>query len=179
MFDIGFTELMVVAVVALVVLGPERLPKAARFAGLWVRRARAQWASVKSELERELAADELKRNLKDAKQAVRDTEQAMREGEADARREFEQVRESLKGVAATATANVTETQSESTDTNADTAPTDAGDAVMTPLPATAADIPAEAEAEPEADPEDAVASDDAQPDLFGPPPADTGKGRPA
>ena len=35
MFDIGFSELLVIAVVALVVLGPERLPKAARFAGLW------------------------------------------------------------------------------------------------------------------------------------------------
>ena len=56
MFDIGFSEMLVIAVVALVVLGPERLPKAARFAGLWVRRARAQWNSVKDELERELAA---------------------------------------------------------------------------------------------------------------------------
>ena len=43
MFDIGFSELFLTAIVALVVLGPERLPKAARFAGLWVRRARAQW----------------------------------------------------------------------------------------------------------------------------------------
>ncbi len=41
MFDIGFSELFLIAIVALVVLGPERLPKAARFAGLWVRRARA------------------------------------------------------------------------------------------------------------------------------------------
>ncbi len=65
MFDIGFSELLVIAVVALVVLGPERLPKAARFAGLWVRRARAQWDSVKQELERELEAEELKRSLHD------------------------------------------------------------------------------------------------------------------
>ena len=55
MFDIGFTELLLIAVVALIVLGPERLPNAARFAGLWVRRARAQWHSVKAELERTLA----------------------------------------------------------------------------------------------------------------------------
>ncbi|MFD0320390.1 Sec-independent protein translocase protein TatB [Lysobacter gummosus] len=41
MFDIGFSEVFVIAIVALIVLGPERLPKAARFAGLWVRRARA------------------------------------------------------------------------------------------------------------------------------------------
>lgn len=63
MFDIGFSELLLVAVVALLVLGPERLPKAARFAGLWVRKARAQWYSVKSEFEREMASDELKRSV--------------------------------------------------------------------------------------------------------------------
>jgi sec-independent protein translocase protein TatB len=43
MFDIGFSELLIIAVVALLVLGPERLPRAARLAGMWVRRARAQW----------------------------------------------------------------------------------------------------------------------------------------
>lgn len=63
MFGIGFSELLLVAVIALLVLGPERLPKAARFAGLWVRRARAQWYSVKSELERELATEDLRRSL--------------------------------------------------------------------------------------------------------------------
>ena len=61
MFDFSLGEMLVVALVALVVLGPERLPKAARFAGLWVRRARAQWYSVKSELERDLAAEELRK----------------------------------------------------------------------------------------------------------------------
>ena len=74
MFDLGFGEMLMIALVALVVLGPERLPKAARFAGLWVRRARAQWYSVKSELERELAADELKRNLDAARTAATDVE---------------------------------------------------------------------------------------------------------
>ena len=64
MFDIGFSELLVIAVVALLVLGPERLPRAARMAGLWVRRARAQWYSVKAEFENELADDELRRSLK-------------------------------------------------------------------------------------------------------------------
>ena len=72
MFDIGFSELLVIAVVALIVLGPERLPKAARFAGLWVRKARAQWYSVKSEFEREMAADELRRSLADPARQLRD-----------------------------------------------------------------------------------------------------------
>lgn len=64
MFDVGFSEILIIAVVALIVLGPERLPKAARLAGLWVRKARAQWYSVKAELERELLDEELKRSLK-------------------------------------------------------------------------------------------------------------------
>lgn len=64
MFEVGFSEMLVIAFVALVVLGPERLPKAARFAGLWVRRARAQWYSVKAELEREIAAEQLTAELK-------------------------------------------------------------------------------------------------------------------
>lgn len=93
MFDFGFSELLLIAVVALVVLGPERLPKAARFVGLWVRRARAQWYSVKSELERELAAEDLKRDMQDAQAAMRDLETSMRTSGEDARREFEAMRE--------------------------------------------------------------------------------------
>ena len=81
MFDIGFSELLVIAVVALIVLGPERLPKAARFAGLWVRRARAQWHSVKDELERELAADELKRSLRETRDALRETGESLRDAQ--------------------------------------------------------------------------------------------------
>lgn len=72
MFDVGFSEILVIAVVALLVLGPERLPKAARFAGLWLRRARAQWNSVKAELENELADEELRRNLQQARSELHD-----------------------------------------------------------------------------------------------------------
>ena len=72
MFDVGFSELLVIAVVALLVLGPERLPRAARFAGLWVRRARAQWHAVRNELEQELAAEDLRRSLDEANAAIRD-----------------------------------------------------------------------------------------------------------
>lgn len=71
MFDVGFSELLIVAVIALLVLGPERLPKAARFAGLWVRKARAQWYSVKSELELELAQEEMKKHLQDAENSIK------------------------------------------------------------------------------------------------------------
>jgi sec-independent protein translocase protein TatB len=78
MFDVGFSELLVIAVVALIVLGPERLPKAARFAGLWVRRARAQWHSVRAELERDIAAEELQRSLRETGAAMREAQAALR-----------------------------------------------------------------------------------------------------
>jgi sec-independent protein translocase protein TatB len=66
MFDVSFVELLIIGVVALVVLGPERLPAAARTLGGFVRRARRSWQSVRSEFERELAADELKRSIRDS-----------------------------------------------------------------------------------------------------------------
>lgn len=95
MFDIGFSELLLIAVVALVVLGPERLPKAARFAGLWVRRARNQWDSVKQELERELHADEIKRQFREAQQSVQDTEAQLRASGEAARRHAEELRQDV------------------------------------------------------------------------------------
>ncbi|MGV8922960.1 MAG: Sec-independent protein translocase protein TatB [Thermomonas sp.] len=85
MFDFSFGEMLLVGLVALVVLGPERLPKAARFVGLWVRRARAQWYSVKSELERELASEELRRSLADGQQVMRETEAELRSADAQFR----------------------------------------------------------------------------------------------
>ena len=64
MFDIGFWELLVIGVVALLVIGPERLPKVARTAGLWLGRARRFVSSVKADIDREIAADELKKVLR-------------------------------------------------------------------------------------------------------------------
>jgi sec-independent protein translocase protein TatB len=92
MFDIGFSEIFLIAVVALLVLGPERLPKAARFAGLWVRRARAQWYSVKAELENELADEELKRSLKQTHAELMDARDALAQGGAALKQQVEDAR---------------------------------------------------------------------------------------
>jgi sec-independent protein translocase protein TatB len=71
MFDIGFWELTVIAVVALIVIGPERLPGLARNVGMWVGRARRFVGSVQSEINQELAkADELKRLLDEQKKII-------------------------------------------------------------------------------------------------------------
>lgn len=68
MFDIGFWELVVIGVVALVVLGPERLPVAVRTAAHWIKLIRSTANSVKSELEQELKLQELHNDLKKAEQ---------------------------------------------------------------------------------------------------------------
>ncbi|MFT3755580.1 MAG: Sec-independent protein translocase protein TatB [Pseudoxanthomonas sp.] len=171
MFDIGFTELLVIAVVALVVLGPERLPKAARFAGLWVRRARAQWDSVKGELERELAAEELKSSLREAQDVADQVKRSVREAGAQVQRELTQAQEAVKEsvtqlgepMAEAAKAGVLEAPAETTSSEAAVEVADEA-----PI-ANAEDAPAEPQAELPAEPPPAAPQDDVQPDLFAAP----------
>ena len=68
MFDIGFFEIIFIMVIALLVVGPERLPRIARTAGLWVGKMRGFVSSIKADIDKELAAEELKKVL--AKQAA-------------------------------------------------------------------------------------------------------------
>ncbi|TDJ40643.1 MAG: twin-arginine translocase subunit TatB [Gammaproteobacteria bacterium] len=63
MFDVGFPELILVSVIALLVLGPERLPEALRTMGLWLGRLRRSFNTVKAEIEREIGMDEIRRQL--------------------------------------------------------------------------------------------------------------------
>lgn len=63
MFEIGFPELILIAIVGLLVIGPERLPEALRTLGLWIGRMRRSFTNVKSEIEREIGMDEIRRQL--------------------------------------------------------------------------------------------------------------------
>jgi len=63
MFDIGFWELLLIAVVALVVVGPERLPKLVRVSGLWIGRASASVRAIRNDIASELRAEELQQAL--------------------------------------------------------------------------------------------------------------------
>jgi sec-independent protein translocase protein TatB len=85
-FDIGFAELLLVAIVGLLVLGPERLPVAVRTVSLWLRQLRRSFNSIKSEIERELNAEEFKQQLHN---------DAILESFRDA---GEDLKESLKGI---------------------------------------------------------------------------------
>ena len=65
MFDVGFAELLIIGLVALVVIGPERLPGLARTAGAWLGRAKRFVTDVKSDIDEELRTEELKRIMKE------------------------------------------------------------------------------------------------------------------
>jgi sec-independent protein translocase protein TatB len=134
-FDVGFSEVLLIAVVALLVLGPERLPKAARFTGLWVRRARSQWDSVRSELERELAAEDLKRSVEEVRRQAGQIAQDMGSNDAALKRDAQALEEEIRSAAPIVTTPTTPT----TPTTQDNA---------TPVSAIAPDA-ADAAAEPE------------------------------
>jgi sec-independent protein translocase protein TatB len=80
MFDIGFWELCLVGLVSLLVIGPERLPKAARIAGFWVGKTRNMMASVKAEIKEELQAEEMRQIIKEQAD-LEEFHQALEEGE--------------------------------------------------------------------------------------------------
>ena len=113
MFDVGFSELVVIGVVALVVLGPERLPKVARTAGHLFGRLQRYVATVKADLNRELEFSELAKVKQEVQEAARAFEQSAQQHVQSAEAEARAVSASLEPPVAAATASVTSpTQSE-------------------------------------------------------------------
>lgn len=78
MFDIGFSELIVCAIVALVVIGPERMPEAVRTVGLWIGRFKRSLRETRSEIERQIGVDDIRRQLHN-EEIMRNLEQARRD----------------------------------------------------------------------------------------------------
>jgi len=96
MFDIGFWELAVIGLVALLVLGPERLPAAARTAGQWLGRARRTISQIRTDIESELDAGELKNSIESA--GLRDLEAMGNDIRRDVSKLDSDVRESVEQV---------------------------------------------------------------------------------
>ena len=71
MFDVGFTEIFLLALIGLLVLGPERLPGVARTVGGFVRKARASWVSLRNTIESELAEADLSAPIKKTSEELR------------------------------------------------------------------------------------------------------------
>lgn len=128
MFDVGFSEMIVIAVVALLVLGPERLPKAARTAGQLIGRLQRYVAGVKADIERELQLEELKKLQAQIESQARELQETMRRQQealqAPVRETIEEARAALSPTGSIA------------ETSAVTAASAAGD---TPFPQTSAE----------------------------------------
>ena len=96
MFDVGFTELMVIAVVALIVIGPERLPGVARTVGHLLGRAQRYVNDVKSDINREMQLEELKKLQSQVADSARNFEQSIRDEVDSARTSLGSVTEHLE-----------------------------------------------------------------------------------
>jgi sec-independent protein translocase protein TatB len=95
MFDIGFSELIVIGIVALVVIGPERLPRVARTAGLLLGRMQRYVNEVKADINREIQLDELKKLQSDVQQSVHDFERGFTDEMRSIERSVEEAADSV------------------------------------------------------------------------------------
>jgi len=103
MFDIGFSEIVVIAVVALVVIGPERLPKTARTLGLLFGRLQRYVNDVKSDIRREMELDELRGLQREIQGAAREFEQSVKTAADDVSTGVRRVEHELNSAGAEAT----------------------------------------------------------------------------
>lgn len=108
MFDIGFWELAIIALVALLVVGPERLPKLAYTAGKWLGKGRRVLQQVKSEIDKEIKAEELKEILDEQKKQLNPLEEIV-----------EETGETLRDFGSEAKKSVREIEQHSTDAEPD------------------------------------------------------------
>ena len=97
MFDVGFWELLLIGVVALLVVGPERLPGLARTAGIWVGKARRLVNSVKADIDREMRTEELKKIL-DKQNEFRDVYDIVEETREDLKTSEKEVQDAVAGL---------------------------------------------------------------------------------
>ena len=104
MIDLGISKLALIAVVALVVVGPERLPKVARMAGNLMGRAQRYMSEVKSEVNKQVELEELKKMQEEAKKAMQDVQSTVKDVENAA----QNVEESVSKVGSELTTSLSE-----------------------------------------------------------------------
>jgi sec-independent protein translocase protein TatB len=95
MFDIGFSELMIIGIVALVVLGPERLPKVAKQAGEWMGKLQRYVADVKSDINRQMEVAELRKMQEEVKDAARSIESSVQSSLNETKKELDSIQTSF------------------------------------------------------------------------------------
>ena len=111
MFDFGFTEMVVVAVVGLIVLGPERLPKVAKQAGQWLGKLQRYVADVKSDINRQMELDELRKLQSEVSDAARDLKGSFESAVGDAQSQFDSINADLMGDSSSGSSSTTSSDS--------------------------------------------------------------------
>jgi sec-independent protein translocase protein TatB len=96
MFDVGFSELTLIGILALIVLGPKRLPEAARTAGLWIGRLRAFISNVRDDLDRELQGGDLE-ELRKLKHELDETRRMVRQQSSETFSQLQALDEAIAG----------------------------------------------------------------------------------
>jgi sec-independent protein translocase protein TatB len=89
MFDVSFSELVLILVVGLIVFGPEKLPEVVRTTGLWIGKLRRSFNNIRSEIEREVGVEELRRDLHN--QAIMDSLKGVQDDLRGAQQEIERL----------------------------------------------------------------------------------------
>ncbi len=97
MFDIGFSELVIAAVVALIVLGPERLPRVARQAGEWLGKIQRYVNDVKSDVGRHMEIEELRRMQAEITEAAHDLKKSVEKNAAEVQQEVDSLNAAVEG----------------------------------------------------------------------------------
>jgi sec-independent protein translocase protein TatB len=100
LFDIAFSELVVIAIVALIVIGPEKLPKVARALGVLAGRMQRYVATVKADINREMQFEDLQKLQQEIKQGVSQVQSEISRAQADINSEAEEVEHSIGGALA-------------------------------------------------------------------------------
>jgi sec-independent protein translocase protein TatB len=96
-FDIAFSEMLILAVVALVVLGPERLPKVAKQAGQWMGKLQRYVSDVKSDINRQMELEELRKLQSEVKQAATSLESEFKSTVSETQSQFDSLSAGLSG----------------------------------------------------------------------------------
>lgn len=184
MFDIGFMELLLIGIVALLVLGPDKLPGAIRTGALWFGRAKRSFNNVKAEIEQQINADEIRRQLhnesilgdiekakKNANKLIEDTQSEIKSAENSVKRSIDVNDKQSAAAKTTATTSADEGVPTPPPENyrAPTKTAPAGDTAPTPEPAD--DESTSTAAETPSAPEDAESGPADSQDIYSTPPA--------
>lgn len=111
MFDIGFAELVIIGIVALLVIGPERLPGAVRTASLWINRIRRGFNEIKAEVQQELHNDSVMQDLRKTGEQLKTDSQAIAKNVKDSAASLTEPMEEIKAAVEKTTAESTAAES--------------------------------------------------------------------